>query len=60
MSHMHNSPLGQAYAASGKSLEAIDAFKEALKIDPKMIEAYQALGRFYGEQGKYDDAVIPK
>ncbi len=39
--------LGAAYAANGQNLEAIDAFKEAIRLDPQMTEAYAALARFY-------------
>lgn len=33
-------------------------FKEAIKIDPNLIEAYRNLGYVYDNQEKYDDAIV--
>ena len=32
--------LGYAYGATGHTLEAIDALKEAVRLDPKLVNAY--------------------
>ena len=40
--------LGNAYGASGRTLEAIDALKEAIRLDPRLVDAHRALGAYYG------------
>jgi len=42
---------------AGRSLEAIDALKEAIRLDPKLSEAYQELATLYGDQGRHEEAI---
>jgi tetratricopeptide (TPR) repeat protein len=49
--------LGTAYRDAGKSDEAIDEFKKASTLNPKLGEAHNDLGIEYGKKGLYDDAI---
>src|SRR5437773_2092766 len=42
---------------SGKPVEAITEFKEALKLDPKFIAAHFGLGQAYQAKGELPDAI---
>jgi tetratricopeptide (TPR) repeat protein len=48
--------LGEAYAAAGKSQQAIEQFNAALKIDPKHTGAYLDLGSVAMSDGRADEA----
>jgi tetratricopeptide (TPR) repeat protein len=52
------SHLGSVYKKQGRFDEAIDYFKQAIKLNPKLPESYNNLGLVYIEQGRLDDAVI--
>jgi HlyD family secretion protein len=49
--------LGNAYVKDKHYDEAIEAYQEALTIDPKFAEAYYNLGSVYTQQKKYDLAI---
>lgn len=49
---------GEAYLAIGNSAQAIDSFREAIKLDANMDAARGGLIRAYATAGKYQDAVI--
>jgi tetratricopeptide (TPR) repeat protein len=49
--------MGDAYNGLGKYQEAIDAYKEAIKIKPDFHEAYYNKGAAYGELKKYQEAI---
>jgi tetratricopeptide (TPR) repeat protein len=48
--------LGFSYASLGKNKEAIDYFKEALKINSEYAPAYSGLGVLYFSLGQLVDA----
>lgn len=48
--------LAVKYLSEGKFEEAVLAYNEVLKIDPKNLNAYKGLGKVYALQGKYDEA----
>jgi len=39
-------------------LEAIDALKEAIRLDPNMSNAQRMLAGFYGQLGRHEEAVL--
>jgi len=49
--------LGRDYIKSGLNHEAIQAFKQAIKIDANNSEAYSNLGFVYIALGRYDAAI---
>jgi len=49
--------LGVAYGDSGMYKEAIEAYKQAIKIDPDDAEAHFNLGVTYGDSGMYKEAI---
>jgi superkiller protein 3 len=49
--------LGNNYNDSGNTQEAIDAYKEAIKIKPDLEEAYYNLGVTYGKLDMYKEAI---
>jgi tetratricopeptide (TPR) repeat protein len=49
--------LGYAYHDSGKYKEAIESYKQAIRIDPDYAEAHNGLGFAYGESGKHQEAI---
>ena len=51
------SNLGNAYVKDKHYGQAIEAYQEALTIDPEFAEAYYNLGSVYAQQKKYDLAV---
>ncbi|MGV3772469.1 MAG: tetratricopeptide repeat protein [Verrucomicrobiales bacterium] len=50
--------LGVAYAQTGKTREAIQANKTAIKRMPKNLAAYQNLGQLYIQDGKPKQALV--
>lgn len=50
--------IGDIYFDKGDDANAEVYYKEAIKIDPNLIEAYRNLGHAYFNQEKYDDAII--
>ena len=49
--------LGTAYGELGKYEEAIESYKQAIRINPDFRDAHYNLGTAYGELGKYDEAI---
>jgi tetratricopeptide (TPR) repeat protein len=49
--------LGRAYLNSNRSLQAIDEFKTALKLDPAIKLGHYHLGFAYSSLGRNDDAM---
>jgi Flp pilus assembly protein TadD len=49
--------LGQAYAASGRETSAVEVLREALRLNPEMVEAHQLLGVVHGNLGRNEEAV---
>jgi len=49
--------LGVTYSKSGMNKEAIDAYKQAIRIDPDFADAHSNLGAAYGNLGKYKEAI---
>ncbi len=48
---------GAAFYDEGKIDDAIDAFKEALEIDPEESEAHYYLGNAYADKEMFDEAI---
>jgi tetratricopeptide (TPR) repeat protein len=49
--------LGIAYGELGRHQEAVDAFKEALRLKPDYAEAWNNLGTAYSHQGRHQEAI---
>ena len=49
--------LGITLKKQGKLDEAVDAFKNAIQVNPNFDIAYNGLGGIYYQTGKYEDAV---
>ncbi|MDO8283198.1 MAG: tetratricopeptide repeat protein [Thermodesulfovibrionia bacterium] len=49
--------LGKIQGTLGKYQEAVDAFKEALRINPDYAEAYYYLGAAYSHLNRYQEAA---
>lgn len=49
--------LGNTYSGSGDNKEAINAYKQALKIKPDLAEAFYNLGVSYGKLDMHKEAV---
>jgi tetratricopeptide (TPR) repeat protein len=49
--------MGVAYNGLGKHQEAIDAYKEAIKIKSDFHDAYRNMGVAYNGLGKYQEAI---
>jgi len=49
--------LGLAYGDSGMYKEAIEAYKQAIRLNPDDAEAHNNLGIAYGESGMYEEAI---
>ena len=49
--------LGLAYDDSGKHEEAIESYKQALRIKPDLAEAHNNLGLAYVKSGNYQEAI---
>jgi len=50
--------FGGSLAATGKLVEAIDAFQNALKLDPSMGDAHENLGLALARKGRLQEALI--
>jgi tetratricopeptide (TPR) repeat protein len=48
---------GNAYFAQERYQEAIDAYKQAIQIEPDYAEAHYYLGLVYGKQERYQEAI---
>ncbi len=55
-SRAHNN-LGNCYALLGRFFEAIEQYKEALRLDPKNIEVYYNLGIYLEDVGILNQAI---
>jgi tetratricopeptide (TPR) repeat protein len=53
---LHNT-LGNVYASLGRYQDAIEAIKQAIRIEPDLAEAHYDLGVAYGKLGRWQDAV---
>jgi len=51
---------GQAYLAEKAYDEAVKAFKQAIRIDPKAADAYKGLGLSYYNLGNGETAIFPQ
>jgi tetratricopeptide (TPR) repeat protein len=49
--------LGRYYEGQARFEPAINAYREAIRRDPLMVEAYTALGTSLAAQQRYDDAI---
>jgi tetratricopeptide (TPR) repeat protein len=49
--------LGAAYSGIGRYAESIDAFKQAIYINPDYAQAFNNLGNSYADLGRYVDAI---
>lgn len=49
--------LGSTYALLGDHKQAVDHYREALRLNPNLAEAHSALGTHYVRLGKYEDAL---
>ena len=49
--------LGSSYALLGDHDQAVDHYREALRLSPNLAEAHNALGTYYVRLGKYEDAL---
>jgi len=49
--------LGSSYELFGERERAMDHYREALRLDPDLAEAHNALGTHYVRLGNYEDAL---
>ena len=49
--------LGNTYLKQGELISAIDAYHNALKLNPYLVKAHYNLGIALDTQGKFDDAI---
>lgn len=49
--------LGNSYAEQYKNTEAMEAYKKAIELDSKMVEAYIGLGNMYARFKDYDKSI---
>jgi Tetratricopeptide repeat/LytR cell envelope-related transcriptional attenuator len=49
--------LGRYYQGQTRYVEAVLAYREALRLNPLLADAYNGLGVTYAEQGRYGEAV---
>jgi Tfp pilus assembly protein PilF len=49
--------LGWALSAKGLFPQALEAYRETLRLDPKFTEAHNAIGAIYLETGQWDAAI---
>ena len=52
-----NSYLGYAYTQNGQWEKAIEAFTQAINLDPKHLGIYNNRGNAYAKKGEYDKAI---
>src|SRR5215470_19324406 len=48
---------GIRYASQGQLPQAIEAYKQAIRLRPKFAEPYNNLGNLYGKLGQYQQAM---
>jgi tetratricopeptide (TPR) repeat protein len=49
--------VGRSYYNSGRRTEELEKLKEAVRLDPRHVNAYYDLGLTYGDLGKYENAI---
>lgn len=49
--------LGNAYLAQQRLAEAVEQFREAVRLSPRMVEAHNELGIALGSLGRFDEAI---
>ena len=49
--------LGAYYAGQNRTGKAAEAYRQAIELDPDMVEARNALAMLHAEEGRYDEAV---
>ena len=49
--------LGRSFEGQGRYEQAIGAYREALRRDPRMVDAYTGLGMALAAQQRYQDAI---
>jgi tetratricopeptide (TPR) repeat protein len=49
--------LGRYFEGQGRHDKAIAAYRQALKLDPLLVEAYTGLGMALAAQGRHDEAI---
>jgi tetratricopeptide (TPR) repeat protein len=49
--------LGSSFALLGNNDQAVEHYREALRLNPDLAEAHNALGNHYVRLGKYEDAL---
>jgi len=49
--------LGTAYTGRGRYDEAIESFRESIRLNSSYAEAYYNMGLVYMEQGKFEEAI---
>lgn len=49
--------LGTYYSGQSRSEKAAEAYRQAIQLDPDMVEARNALAMLHAEEGQYDEAV---
>jgi tetratricopeptide (TPR) repeat protein len=49
--------LGTSFEQLGDEEKAVDHYREALRLNPDLAEAHNAMGNYYVRQGRYQDAL---
>jgi tetratricopeptide (TPR) repeat protein len=50
--------IGRYHLANGERTKALDAFNDALRLNPQFVQAYVARGKLYAELGQYESALV--
>ncbi len=50
--------LGTSFERLGEQDRAVDHYREALRLNPGLAEAHNALGNYYVHIGRYEDALV--
>jgi tetratricopeptide (TPR) repeat protein len=50
--------LGTSFERLGEQDRAVDHYREALRLNPDLAEAHNALGNYYVHIGRYEDALM--
>jgi len=50
--------IGRYHLANGERTKALDAFNDALRLNPQFVQAYVARGKLYAEMGQYESALV--
>jgi len=50
--------IGRYHLANGERTKALDAFNDALRLNPQFVQAYVARGKLYSELGQYESALV--